>query len=71
MAGTCKTIIELEQVASEQEESMNEKIYRALGIGGAAGIAVGVIVLVTGLTAGIVSIVSGAQLLNKRKHVTF
>ena len=50
---------------------MSEKVYHSLGYGGAACIAVGVIVLVTGVAAGVVSIVNGAQLLKKRKYVTF
>lgn len=50
---------------------MNEKIFHSLGYGGAACITIGVITLVVGLTTGIISIVNGAQLLGKRKYVTF
>ena len=50
---------------------MSEKVFHSLGYGGAASIAVGIIVLVTGVAAGVVSIVNGAQLLKKKKYVTF
>lgn len=50
---------------------MSEKVFRSLGYGGAASITVGVVILVTGVAAGVISIVNGAQLLKKRKCVTF
>lgn len=50
---------------------MNEKAYKTMGATGAAGIAVGVVMLVTGITAGVIAIVSGAKLLKDRKGLTF
>lgn len=56
---------------SLQEASMNEKIYKTMGLSGAASIAVGIVVTVIGIAAGVVSIVSGCALLKRRKNITF
>lgn len=48
---------------------MNEKVYKTLGGAGAANIAVGIVVLVTGVVSGILMLVHGAKLLHSRKHV--
>lgn len=48
---------------------MNEKIYKTMKSAGGTNIAVGVIVLVTGITAGILMIVHGAKLLKCKKNV--
>lgn len=50
---------------------MNEKAYKTMNLAGAAGIAVGIIVMVTGVATGIISIVSGAKLLKDKKGLTF
>lgn len=50
---------------------MNEKIYKTMGLTGAGSIALGIVFLVAGLTAGIISIVNGSILLKRRKDVTF
>lgn len=50
---------------------MNEKAYKTMGIAGAAGITIGIIVIVAGVVSGIISIVSGARLLKDRKGLTF
>ena len=47
------------------------KAYKTMGNVGAANIALGIIVAVTGITAGILTIVSGARLLANRKNITF
>ena len=36
---------------------MNEKAYKAMGLAGAAGIAVGIVVTVVGIAAGVISII--------------
>jgi len=46
---------------------MNEKAYKTMSLAGAAGITV----MVTGVAAGIISIVSGAKLLKDKKGLTF
>ena len=50
---------------------MNEKIYRTMGLSGAASIAIGIVVAAVGVAAGVVSIVSGCALLKRRKNITF
>ena len=44
-----------------------EKLYKTLGLTGAASIAVGIVIIVVGITAGILSIVTGAKLINSKK----
>lgn len=48
---------------------MDEKIYKTLGSVGAANLAVGIIVLVTGISAGVLLIVNGARLLKSKSKV--
>lgn len=55
----------------EQKEAMNEKAYKAMSFSGTANIAVGIIVVVVGVAAGIISIVSGARLLKEKRGLTF
>ena len=50
---------------------MGEKLYRSLTASGAGSIAVGIVVIVTGLAAGVVAIVNGARMLINRKNITF
>ena len=47
---------------------MNEKAYKAMGLAGAAGIAVGIVVTVVGIAAGVISIISGARLLKEKER---
>lgn len=48
-----------------------EKIYKTMRNTGAGSIAVGIVILVTGVTVGIVSIVNGALLLKRKSEITF
>ena len=48
-----------------------EKVYKTMGNVGGANIALGIIMLVTGITPGILTIVSGARLLANRKNIIF
>lgn len=48
---------------------MSEKIYNTMKSVGGANIATGIIVLVTGITTGILMIVHGARLLKCKKHI--
>lgn len=48
-----------------------EKAYKTMTNAGAGSIAVGIIILVTGIAAGIVAIVGGAKLLKHRNEITF
>ncbi len=49
----------------------NEKIYKAMGVTGGLGIALGIIQIVVGLVIGILSIVSGATMIKNRKKILF
>ena len=48
-----------------------EKVYKTMQRTGACSIAVGVIILVTGVTVGIMSIVCGGLLLKRKGEITF
>ncbi len=48
-----------------------EKIYKTMRDTGAGSIAVGVTILVLGITVGIISIINGALLLKRKNELTF
>ena len=48
-----------------------EKAYRTMKNSGAGSIAVGIIVLVVGITVGVISIINGASLLRHKKESIF
>ncbi len=48
---------------------MNEKMFTSLGRLGGAGIAMGIVVLVTGVTVGILGIINGARVLHWKKKI--
>lgn len=48
-----------------------EKIYKSMKHVGAGSIAVGVLVMVVGISVGIVSIINGAKLLKAKSDITF
>ena len=48
-----------------------EKVYNTMRNTGAGSIALGVIILVSGLIVGILSIVNGALLLKRKNDITF
>ncbi len=48
---------------------MNEKVYKTIGSTGASSLAIGICVLVTGVTSGILLIINGARLLKCRKKI--
>ena len=50
---------------------MNEKIYRTMGSTGDSSLVLGIVVLISGITAGILLIIHGAKLLKKREHLVF
>ncbi|SFA72624.1 hypothetical protein SAMN05216249_101218 [Acetitomaculum ruminis DSM 5522] len=49
----------------------NEKNYKLMSITGAMGIAVGIVILVTGIAAGVINIVNGARLLKNKSDLLF
>ena len=48
-----------------------EKAYRAMKNSGTGNIVLGIVMLVIGITAGVISIVNGANLLRHKKEITF
>ena len=48
-----------------------EKVYKTMRNTGAGSIALGVIILVSGLIIGILSILNGALLLKRKNDITF
>ncbi len=50
---------------------MTERVYKSMKLIGSANIAIGIIVMVTGLAAGILAIIGGARLLKNKNELTF
>ena len=50
---------------------MEDKVYRSMGVIGAYNLAVGIILMVVGVTCGILSIIGGAHLFKNQKKLTF
>lgn len=50
---------------------MNEKTYKAMRTTGAGSIVLGIIVMVSGVVCGILSIINGARLLRKKSEIIF
>ena len=50
---------------------MSEKAYKAMGSAGAGSILISVIMIVVGVAAGVISIVSGARLLKEKNGLIF
>ena len=56
---------------NRQERLKNEKIYKTMTTVGAGNIVLGVIMIVTGIAAGVITIVGGARLLKNKSGLTF
>ncbi|MBQ1457584.1 hypothetical protein [Butyrivibrio fibrisolvens] len=50
---------------------MEEKTYKLMGGTGAINITFGIVAIISGITAGVLLIVSGAKLLSGRKKILF
>ena len=48
---------------------MNEKIYKTMSGTGVSNLIVGIVVLVTGVTAGVMMIINGARLLRRKSEI--
>lgn len=48
---------------------MDEKVYKTIGLSGAANLAIGICILVTGVASGILLILNGAKLLKSKKQI--
>lgn len=49
---------------------MNEKVYKTMERTGAGNLVIGITLLVTGIAAGVLLIVSGARLLKRKYEIT-
>ena len=56
-------------VSNRGGKSMNEKLYKTLSRVGAGTLAIGVVVLVTGLASGVLLIINGAKLIKKKYEI--
>lgn len=50
---------------------MNERAYKTMGLTGAANIAIGIVMIVAGVAAGIIAIIGGARLLKNKEGLMF
>lgn len=48
-----------------------EKAYKTMSSAGAGSIVLGIIMIVTGVAAGIITIINGARLLKNKNEITF
>ena len=48
---------------------MDEKVYKTIGFSGAANLAIGICILVTGIASGILLILNVAKLLKSKKRI--
>ena len=48
-----------------------EKVYKTMRSVGAGNIALGIIMIVTGVVTGVLTIIGGARLLNDKKNIMF
>lgn len=55
----------------EGSKEMGQKVYKTMRGAGAANIAVGVIVLVVGIVAGILLIITGGKLISDKSKILF
>lgn len=50
---------------------MEEKVYKTMNGSGALNIAVGIVILVAGITSGVLLLISGAKLLSGKSKILF
>ena len=61
--------ISLLDCCDDDLQALNEKIYKTMASSGAGSLALGIVVLVTGLVTGILMIVNGARLLRRKSEI--
>ncbi len=50
---------------------MEEKVYKTMGGAGALNIVLGVLMVVVGVSSGVLLLISGFKLINRRSNLTF
>lgn len=68
--GFTTMVLSLQDGAMRKAMKM-ERVYKTMQNTGAGCIAVGIIIAVTGLTVGIISIINGALLLKRKSEIEF
>lgn len=58
-------------MAPNSEEKHMERVYKTMRGAGACSIAVGIVVIVTGVVAGSLAIIAGSVLLKRKSEITF
>lgn len=53
----------------EEDFYMDEKLYKTITFSGAANLIIGICILVSGISAGILLIISGSKLLKSKKKI--
>lgn len=56
---------------SKEDIIMNEKVYKTMNVTGGTNIALGIVMIVAGLSLGILTIVNGARLLRNKSGIMF
>lgn len=51
--------------------NMNEKTYKTMTTAGAGNIAIGIVMLVSGITCGVIAIINGAKMLKRKSDIIF
>ncbi len=50
---------------------MNEKVFKTMSVAGVVNVTIGIILIVVGLAAGIIAIMSGTRLIKDKNGLTF
>ncbi|WP_192848882.1 hypothetical protein [Roseburia sp. 499] len=50
---------------------MNEKTYKTMNATGVGSIAIGIVILISGVVCGVLSIINGGRLLRKKSEIIF
>ena len=55
----------------DKSNFMEEKVYKTMGGAGALNIVLGVLMVVVGIASGVLLLISGFKLINRRSNLTF
>jgi hypothetical protein len=61
----------VETIFEKEEHGMEEKVYKTMGGAGALNIVLGVLMVVVGVSSGVLLLISGFKLINRRSNLTF
>ncbi len=66
-----KSMVHKEVIEEKESVSMEEKTYKTMNGAGALNIVLGAIAIVTGVTSGVLLIITGAKLLAGKSKILF